>query len=308
MDSMPVNIAIFAVSIGVITQGAVWLVNAASRIARRIGVSELVIGLTVVAFGTSAPEVGVTVLAALKGAGDISVGNVVGSNIINLSIILGGTALFGVLRTPRQVVSRDGPFLLAMTALAVIFLLNDRLQLFEAVLFLAFFAVYLGYLVYQRRPVEDEIHPGAMRWHDPLLLLLGLGMVVGGAHFMVESAVVLARFIGVSEWVIGATIVAFGTSAPEVATSLAAAIKGRHAMSLGNLIGSNIFNLLLVLGIAGSIRELAIDVIAGQDLWIMAAITLIVYLFCVTGRCVARWEGIALFGMGVLYWVYSYLR
>jgi cation:H+ antiporter len=308
MESITINILIFVASIGVIAQGAVWLVDSAARIAYRLGISELIIGLTVVAFGTSAPEVGVTVLAALRGAGDISVGNVVGSNIINISIILGGTALFGALRTPRGVVKRDGPFLLVITALFIFLVWDLQLGHLESILLLIIFVGYLVYLGVKKEPVGEEISAEPMRSYDPVLTIIGLVLVVGGANFMVDSASTIARHYGVSEWVIGSTIVAFGTSAPEIATSLTAAIKGRHDMSMGNLIGSNIFNLLLVLGIAGSIRTLDIDPISRVDVVLVAILTVIVYVFAVTGRKITRLEGAVLLGLGIANWVYSYMR
>ena len=308
MDSVALNCIIFAASIGIIAQGAVWLVDSASRIAARLGISELVIGLTIVAFGTSAPEVGVTILAALQNAGDISIGNVVGSNIINFTVILGGTALFGALRTPRLVVRRDGPFLIGITLAFALMIANDMLQHYESVLLLVLFVAYLLYLFIKKQPLDEEVDTTPMKTYDPILVIVGLVMVIGGAHFMVDSAVFLARTIGVSEWVIGSTIVAFGTSAPEIATSLAAAIKGRHAMSIGNLVGSNIFNLLLVLGIAGSIRELGVDPASGPDMLIMAGVTVLVYIFAVSGKKTTRFEGSLLVIVGIAYWVYGYLR
>ncbi|MBD3402212.1 calcium/sodium antiporter [candidate division GN15 bacterium] len=308
MDTVPVNSFIFLASIAVIAQGAVWLVDSASRIAARLGISELVIGLTVVAFGTSAPEVGVTVLAAIRDAGDISVGNVVGSNIINVSVILGGTALFGALRTPALVIKRDGPFLLGITALFIFFLFNQRLQLIESIILLVLFVAYLLYLFVKKEGLDEEVDTSPMRPYDPFLTILGLVMIVGGAHFMVESASFIARVYGVSEWIIGATIVAFGTSAPEIATSLIAAIRGHHAMSIGNLVGSNIFNLLLVLGIAGSIRELSVVPESITDIFIMTGIVVLVYIFAVSGRKVSRLEGAILLAVGIAHWVYSYSR
>lgn len=300
--------AIFLASLLVIAKGAVWLVDSASRIAFRVGISELVIGLTVVAFGTSAPEVGVTVLAAIRGAGDISIGNVVGSNIINFTLILGGTALFGALKSPRGVLRRDGPFLIVVTAIFAVMLMDDLLVWWEAIILLLLFAAYLVWLFIKREPIGEEIETAPMKRYDPLLVVLGLAMIIGGSHFMVESAIVVARIAGISEWVIGATIVAFGTSAPEMATSLVAAIKGKHAMSLGNLFGSNIFNLLLVLGVAGSINNLTVSAAANADIWIMAAVMVIVLVFAISARRISRLEGAVLTALGIGYWVFGYLR
>ena len=299
---------IFIISLLVIAKGAIWLVDSASRIAYKFGISELVIGLTVVAFGTSAPEVGVTVIAALRGSGDISIGNVVGSNIINFTLILGGTALFGALQSPRGVLRRDGPFLIVVTALFAFLLMDDLLGRLDAVVLLVLFVAYLSYLFIKREPIGDEIETAPMKRYDPFLVVLGLAMIIGGSHFMVESAIVVARIAGISEWVIGATIVAFGTSAPEMATSLVAAIRGKHAMSLGNLFGSNIFNLLLVLGVAGSINDLTVSPAANADIWIMSAVMVIVFVFAATSRKISRLEGAILAVIGIGYWAFGFLR
>lgn len=280
--------------------------DAAARIAERLGTSELVIGLTIVAFGTSAPEFGVTILAALRGMGDISVGNIVGSNIFNLGFILGGTAIIHSLKTSRVVIVRDGLFLLFGAILLSIFLWDLTLSRIEGLILFTLLVLYLTHLYMKRQPLETGLTTHEMYWWDPLLLLVGLGMVLGGAHFLVESAVKLARLIGVSEWVIGTTIIAAGTSAPEFATSVAAAVKSRYGMSVGNLIGSDIFNLFGVLGLAGILRNLPVGVDARLNLVILSLMVVIVLLFMRTGWIVSRREGAILVLIGLLRWVYSF--
>jgi len=252
------DIVILLVSIIVIGKGAVWLVDAAARVAKHFGISELVIGLTVVAFGTSAPEFGVTILAAIRGMGDISVGNIVGSNIFNLGFILGGTAIIHSLKTSRTIVFRDGFFLLFGGILLSVFLWDLTLSKIEGIVLFTLLVLYLLYLYFKKETIETEEPTHAMYRWDPILLFVGIGLVIVGSHFLVESAVNIARFMGVSDWVIGATIIAAGTSAPEFATSLTAAMKSRYGMSVGNLIGSDIFNLFGVLGIAGMMRNLSV--------------------------------------------------
>ena len=249
------DVTIVLVCVGVIAKGASWLVDSASKIAKRLGISELVIGLTILALGTSAPEFAVSILAALKGSGNIAIGNIVGSNIFNLGFILGGTAIVHSLQTSRIVIVRDGFFLLFGTFLLLFFLWDLTLTRFEGGVLFSLLILYLVYLYVKREPLEAEQEMGKMLWWDPLMLILGLVMVLIGAHFMVESAINLARYMGVSEWVIGATVIAAGTSAPEFATSLAAALRSRYGMSVGNLIGSDIFNLFGVLGVAGIFKK-----------------------------------------------------
>jgi len=300
------DIVILLVSIIVIGKGAVWLVDAAARVAKHFGISELVIGLTVVAFGTSAPEFGVTILAAIRGMGDISVGNIVGSNIFNLGFILGGTAIIHSLKTSRTVVFRDGIFLLFGGILLSVFLWDLTLSKIEGIILFTLLVLYLLYLYVNKETIETDDSTNAMYRSDPILLFVGIGMVLVGSHFLVESAVNIARFIGVSDWVIGATIIAAGTSAPEFATSLTAAIKSRYGMSVGNLIGSDIFNLFGVLGIAGIMRNLSVGIDAQINLIILTFMIAVVIIFMRTGWVVSRKEGIILVMIGLLRWIYSF--
>jgi len=300
------DIVILLVSIIVIGKGAVWLIDAAARVAKHFGISELVIGLTVVAFGTSAPEFGVTILAAIRGMGDISVGNIVGSNIFNLGFILGGTAIIHSLKTSRTVVFRDGIFLLFGGILLSVFLWDLTLSKIEGIVLFSLLIVYLLYLYVKKETIETEEPTHAMYRWDPILLFVGIGLVIVGSHFLVESAVNIARFMGVSDWVIGATIIAAGTSAPEFATSLTAAMKSRYGMSVGNLIGSDIFNLFGVLGIAGMMRNLSVGHDAQINLIILSFMIAVVIIFMRTGWVVSRKEGIILVMIGLLRWIYSF--
>ncbi|HIB26457.1 MAG TPA: calcium/sodium antiporter [Candidatus Marinimicrobia bacterium] len=300
------DIVILLVSIIVIGKGAVWLVDAAARVAKHFGISELVIGLTVVAFGTSAPEFGVTILAAIRGMGDISVGNIVGSNIFNLGFILGGTAIIHSLKTNRTIVFRDGIFLLFGGILLSVFLWDLTLSKIEGIILFTLLVLYLLYLYFNKETIETEEPTHAMYRWDPILLFVGIGLVIVGSHFLVESAVNIARFMGVSDWVIGATIIAAGTSAPEFATSLTAAMKSRYGMSVGNLIGSDIFNLFGVLGIAGIMRNLSVGHDAHINLIILSFMIAVVLIFMRTGWVVSRKEGIILVMIGLLRWIYSF--
>ena len=302
-----IDILIIIVCILIITKGATWLVDSSVKIARHFGISELVIGLTIVAMCTSAPEFGVTILAALRGMGDISVGNIVGSNIFNLGFILGGTSVIHSLKTNKKVVFRDGIFLFTGTLLLTAFLWDLTLGRVEGVILFILLFGYLGYLYWRKETVEAETHTDRLRWFDPALLILGMGMVLGGSHFLVESAVDLAKVMGISEWAIGVTIVAAGTSAPEFATSLVAALRGHHGLSVGNLIGSDIFNVFGVLGLAAIMRNLPVDIGARSNLIMLGLMVMIVLVFMRTGWRVSRWEGIALVSIGLVRWIYSFI-
>ncbi len=301
------DVTIVLVCVGVIAKGATWLVDSASKIAKRLGISELVIGLTILALGTSAPEFAVSILAALKGVGNIAIGNIVGSNIFNLGFILGGTAIIHSLKTSRILIVRDGFFLLFGTFILLFFLWDLTLTKFEGGVLFSLLIFYLGYLYVKREPLETKQVMGKMDRWDPLMLIGGLAMVLVGAHFMVESAINLARYMGVSEWVIGATVIAAGTSAPEFATSLAAALRSRYGMSVGNLIGSDIFNLFGVLGVAGILNNIPVSLDARMHLVFLSLMVALVLVFMRTGWVVSRREGYILVMIGLVRWINSFI-
>ena len=306
MWSILFNILLILLSVLVLWGGAVWIVESAARIARRLGLSDLVIGLTVVAIGTSSPEFAVTVGAALKGQGDISVGNVIASNIFNLGFILGGVAMVRAIATSRTMVMRDGGVLIAITLLLLLFFLDLHIARWEGMILLALLVLYIGSLLYFREAIEDA-PLGEFRWYEVPRLLIGLALVIGGGHFMVEAAVALARMVGISEWAIGVTIVAAGTSAPEFATSLVAVLRGRHGISAGNLIGSDIFNLLGVLGLAATIRPMTVDSSVYSSLWMLAGMVVLVVIFLMrTGWSLSRWEGALLVLINLIRWILDF--
>ncbi len=289
--------------------GAVWIVESAVRIAKRLGLSELIIGLTVVAMGTSAPEFAVTVGAALQGQGDISVGNVIGSNIFNLGFILGGVAIVRAICTTKTMVVRDGGMLIVTSLLLLLFLWDHQMSRLEGGILMAFLVFYLGYLIWKKEPIEDEVPKGDFHWWDVPRLAAGIALVVGSGHFLVESAVHLARLFHVSEWVIGVTIVAAGTSAPEFATSLIAVLRGRHGVSAGNLIGSDLFNLLGVLGLAAVIQPMKVDASAVSSILVLVGMVVLVVVFLMrTGWQISRWEGALLVSINVVRWILDFLR
>jgi len=305
---------VVVISILSVGYGASVMVEAAGRIAKRLGVSELIIGLTVVAFGTSAPEFAVTLYSAFEGKGDISVGNIVGSNIFNLGFILGGCALVRAIPTTRKLLMRDGLVLGGSTVLILGLVgLDLRLDRHDGILLFALLLVYLVYLFKNRHDesvVIDESSSEDKKTlvRDVFLLLAGMMGIVVGAFVMVESATALARSIGISDWVIAVTIVAAGTSAPEFATSLAGVLKGRFEISAGNLIGSDIFNLLGVLGVAGIMHPLSIPHEARVSLYALCAMVFLVLFFIKTGWKVSRVEGGILVIIALLRWVFDFTQ
>ncbi|RJP53809.1 MAG: sodium:calcium antiporter [Anaerolineaceae bacterium] len=288
--------------------GAVWVVEAASRIAKRLGVSELIIGLTVVAMGTSAPEFAVTVGAALKGQADISIGNVVGSNIFNLGFILGGVALVRAISTSRSLIYRDGALMIGITFLLLFFLRDLAMARWEGAILMALLAAYIGFLIYQKDGSDEELPEGEFQWLDIPRLLGGLALIVTSGHYLVESASSLARAVGVSEWVIGVTIVAAGTSAPELVTSLIAVLRGHYGISAGNLIGSDIFNLLGVLGLAAILQPMRIDPSAYTSLYVLSGMVILAVILMRTGWKLSRWEGALLLIINIVRWIMDFQR
>lgn len=305
-----INSLILVASVIALWKGADWLVESASRIGKKFGLSDLVIGLTIVALGTSAPEFAVTIAAALAGRSDISIGNVVGSNIFNLGFVLGGVAAIRAIKTGPKLVYRDGIILIAITITLRIFANDLQLSRVEGAILVSLLLVYIGYLLWQRETrLTEEMATGEAGWRDWVKLLVGLLLVVGGGHYLVEAASNIARTFGVSEWVIGVTIVAAGTSTPELATSLTAVIKGRHGISIGNLIGSDIFNLLGVLGVAALINpHMVIDSGAYMSLNVLIVMVTIVVIGMRTGWQISRLEGAALVLVNLVRWIADFSK
>ncbi len=312
------NGCIILTSVVVVGVGSHWVVESSAKIAKRLGISEIIIGLTVVAFGTSAPEFAVTLIAAFKQQGDISVGNIVGSNIFNLGFILGGCAALRVVPIDRTMWWRDGAVIGGSTLLLLLLIGIDlRLGRFDGGLLFLLLLVYLGYLYRSRHVVpgsEEEL--ASMKsdaqqrkpvWGQGLLLLLGLVCIVGASHVLVDSATAVAELAGVSKWIIGVTIVAAGTSTPEFATSLMGVLRGRYGISAGNVIGSDIFNLLGVLGLAGLMRPVSVDPMARISLAALSAMVFLVLLFMRTGWRLTRLEGLALIAIAALRWAFDFM-
>ncbi len=290
--------------------GAQWLVSGAAGLARSFGVHPLIVGLTVVAYGTSSPELVVGVSAGLRDQGAIALGNVIGSNIANLGLILAVSALIRAPRVDRQVVVREVPVLLAATALVPLVLLDGRLSGLEAAVLLGLAVAYTAWMVStsrrgsvtEARAVEAQATTAAGLGDQPrsrrtLLVLVGLGLggLVGGGHLLVTGAVGIARVAGMSDQLIGLTIVAVGTSVPELATSVIAAMRGHADIAVGNVVGSNIFNVLLVLGTAGAAGR--IEAPLGSlvlELAVLGGMTALAALAMATRRTLGRLEAIVL--------------
>ena len=300
------------ISIIMLWKGADWLVDSAAEIAHTLKVSDLIIGLTVVAFGTSAPEFAVTISAAITKQTDISIGNVIGSNIFNLGFILGGTAVIRPISTNKKMFNRDGLFLLIVTAL-IFFLFfgfngwtpDDAYTRYEGMILFSLLLCYVAFLFIKKDPPE-EINPSSASYLSYVYFFIGLILIVYGGHLMVTHASLIARHYGISDWVIAVTIVAAGTSAPEFATSIAAAIKGRHGIAIGNLIGSDLFNLLGVLGLAGIINPSVITQDIFDSVFLLVMMVGLTLLLIRTKWKISRLEGALLVSINLIRWYFDF--
>ncbi|ABN59883.1 calcium/sodium antiporter [Shewanella baltica] len=278
----------------ILTLGAEALVRGASAIALRLGITPLIIGLTIVAFGTSAPELAVSVKSALAGNSGIALGNVIGSNIANIGLILAITALIRPIQVQSQVVKRDIPLMILASMLFWGLLLDGELSLIDGVVLLSLLVGYLtfSYISSKNSKNEEEIEAGP---NNPLLsglfILVGISMLVGGGILFVNGAVDLAKTFGVSEVIIGLTIVAIGTSMPELVTSVIAALKGQSDIAIGNVVGSNLFNILGILGVTAIVHPVSSLGFQPFDFMVMLALAIVILPFAWTGLRIGRREG-----------------
>lgn len=301
---MLLNVVWFAIGLLALYVGAEVLVRGAVRLAARLGVSPLVVGLTVVAFGSSAPELLVGVVASLRGQSDVVVGNVVGSNIINIGLILGLSALVRPLRVGLRLMRRESPVMVGASLLVALLMVNRVLGRWDGALLFLLFIVFLRLVqresARESREVEAEYlqyggkraAPSGSAVRDVAMVVLGLAVLVAGAHLLVEAAVYFARLLGVSEIVVGLTVVAMGTSLPELATCLVAARRNEPDIALGNAVGSNIFNLLSILGVSALLRPIPVRTeVLEFDAPAMVFFAVILAPLALRGRVLGRVSG-----------------
>lgn len=323
---MGIQLLFFVLGLAALIAGAEALVRGASKLALAWGISPLVVGLTIVAFGTSAPELAVSVGAALEGTTDIAIGNAVGSNVLNVLFILGVSALIAPLVVHAQLIRQEVPIMIGATVLLIVMMVDGGVSRLEAALLVALLVAYTAFLVVQSRrqtratadeyagEVDRKAGTGA-RWDSHwavqvLLIVAGLALLVAGSRWLVGAAVAFAQAFGVGELVIGLTIVAAGTSLPEVATSITAAVKGERDIAVGNVVGSNTFNILGCLGLAGLVAPAGLPVapaVLHFDVWVMLAVAAACLPIFFTGREIARWEGAVFVGYYVAYVAYLIL-
>ena len=298
------TLILFAAGLIILILGAEALVRGSSRLASTVGVSPLIVGLTVVAFGTSSPELAVSVIASINNQADISIGNVVGSNIFNVLFILGISAVIVPLAVSRQIIRLDVPIMIGCSVLVLLLGLDGNISRTDGIIFTAGIIAYTAFLIRQSRKEKERPSDEFAREYeargkktlliDIALVAAGLGLLVLGSRWLVNGAVYIASYFGLSELVIGLTIVAAGTSLPEVATSIIASLRGERDIAVGNVVGSNIFNILAVLGISGIVAPEGLAVsesVLRFDMPVMAAAAIACLPIFFTGNMIARWEG-----------------
>lgn len=308
---MTIDLLLIAGGLVLLYLGAEGLVGGSSSLALRLGLSPLLVGLTVVAFGTSTPELTVSLLAALDGQGAISVGNVVGSNICNIGLILGLSALVRPLRTSSQIVHIDVPLMIGVTVLAVVLLAGGSIGRATGALFCLILAGYCVFSIRLARRSQADVLAEDFGKElrvsrrglalDALWVVGGLGLLVAGSRLMVDGAVGMGRALGWSEAVIGLTVVAVGTSLPELAASVLAAVRGESDIAIGNIVGSNIFNLLAILGLSALAHPIDATGIALSDLLVMLGFAVLLWPLAWWQRRICRWEAVLLLALYAAY-------
>ena len=332
-DSMAINIVLLVLGVIIVLKGADWLTDGAVNIATRFGVSQMVIGLTIVAMGTSMPEFCVSMVSALKGTPDLAVGNVVGSNTLNTLLIVGCSALVAPIMVKRSSVKRDIPFAVVASLLMLLFCLDGAIGRVDAAVLFAGFCLFMFVTLKYAKTTEGPAAAvatsgaatttaiseastsqassseasssetsapkasqasGISMLKAVVMLVVGLLCLIAGSNMFVDNASFVASSLGVSDAVIGLTIVAGGTSMPELATSMVSAKKGNSDIAIGNVIGSNVFNILMIIGITGLVKPMHIAGITTLDLIMMLASMLLMWFFCRTTYKVKRWEGAVL--------------
>jgi cation:H+ antiporter len=312
---MLLNIILLVIGLVILIVGGDFLVRGASRIAIRFHISPLVIGLTIVAFGTSAPELLIALKSALAGSPDLTMGNIVGSNICNLALVLGVAAIIGSIRVKPSVLELDWPVAMGSSLLLYILMKDGWISWHEGLLFIAILAIYTIFIIRNSmkegkalRIMDSEFDPPEPKqsaWKDVFLIIIGSFGLYFGADLFIGGAQELARFLGVSERVIGITVLAIGTSLPELVTVMLAAFKKETDLALGNLLGSNIFNVLSILGITSIVTEIRVnEVIRGSDMLWMLGITALVLPMMVYKRTITKIDGMILLSI-YAYYTYS---
>lgn len=311
---MIINILLLVLGMFFMIKGADFFVDGASNIAKALKIPTLIIGLTLVSIGTSAPELSVSVTSALQGKDEMSFGNVLGSNIFNVFIVIGASALMMPLAVSKDIIKKDIPILLGVYAVLVLFAFvidPYQISLIEGIIIFLLFLAYTIYLIIRAKdePNEEEEETKSKPWWlNAIFVVLGLlGIIIGG-NFVVDNASEIAKILGMSELLISLTIVAVGTSLPELVTSAVAAKKGENDIAVGNAIGSCLFNIVLILGISSMIFPVGLELYQLVDVIVMIIAVVLIFVFAFKSYKINKWQGVVLILLYVIYLAYIIIR
>ena len=300
------QLALLTVGFVMLVKGSDWFVDGAASIAAKFRIPQIIIGLTIVAMGTSAPEAAVSITAASAGSADITVGNIVGSNILNVLVILGLSAAIIAVPIGKSTQKIDTPFMIAISAIFLLLGWDGKITRLDGVILLVFFVSYIGYMIWEALHSNEEAEEikDMKIWQMCLATVGGLALVVWGADVAVDAATELATIFGMSERFIGLTVVALGTSLPELFTSVTAARKGNADIAIGNIVGSNLFNILFVVGLSSMIIDVPFAANFRIDMAVAIAAPLFMWLASMKGMKLVRWHGIVMLLGYVAYFLY----
>ena len=310
------NLLLLVLGMFFMIKGADYFVEGASNIAKLLKIPSLIIGLTLVSIGTSAPELSVSIQSSLAGNTDLSFGNVIGSNIFNVFIVIGASALFTTLVVSKEVEKFDIPILLGIYALLVVFafvVTPLQIELWEGIIIFSLFIIYTAYLIIRAKlnPSQEEEKDDEKKkpwWLNLILVAVGLAGIIVGGNLVVNNASEIATTLGMSKMLVGLTIVAIGTSLPELVTSMVAAKKGENDIAIGNAIGSSLFNIVLILGSASMICPVGLELVQLVDVIVMIISVVLVFLFAFKSYKIKKWQGILFIAIYIVYFVYIIVR
>lgn len=313
---MGLSIILLIIGLGLLIKGADLFVDGSAMIARRLKIPSLVIGLTLVSIGTSAPELSVSITSSIKSLNDMSFGNIIGSNIFNALIVIGASSLFAPLIVSKNIYYYDIPIICFINLIVILFTIvitPYAITMWEAIILLFMFLVYMFFLILRSRRKttyenEESIKSIKPLWKNIFYVLIGLTGIIYGGELVVNHASIIARYFGLSDLLVGLTIVAVGTSLPELVTSIVAAKKGENDIAIGNVIGSNIFNILFILGVSAIICPVKIDNASIIDLILMFASIIFIFIFSMKKKKINRFKGLILILIYILYLIYIIYR
>lgn len=308
---MVLTVILLLIGFVLLVKGSDVFVDGSSSVAKLLGVPAVIVGLTIVSMGTSAPEAAVSITAGFRGSNEIAISNLVGSNSFNMLVVAGLSAAITPFMVDKVVLKRDFPVCLGIMLVSIIMCLDGTVSRLDGIIMLIIFVCYISLLVYSavknRETAEDDEKPMSPI-KSVLFIIIGLAAVIAGGQLVVNSAQKIALAFGMSETLVGVTIVAIGTSLPELVTSVIAARKGQSGIAIGNVVGSSIFNLAFVMGLSSAANPIGVVPEALIDAFVMLGVNALGFVYCITGRKFARWEGISLFCIYIVYTVYLILR